>query len=233
MTNQELQWLLSLSVMSLLGPQFDLAILADKGFYKKYKKEELYFELNMNENIHHYRNFEKMIQSFIDDFHIEDRDSYIDKVEALINGSDFSVNMTKLLHIGRTMSNESREIRRPFVINSRLYFYDVFEIVMNFDMEWPKEGLDAYDIANGVMLLRLGVSLGYIYEEEQMTYLEKLFHKAEDVFVDYLTFGKAADVARQVDILSTEAVVNSKIVFHRQLVLEAVYLGIWKHLEAS
>lgn len=229
MTNQQLQWLLSLSSISLVGPGYDLDILEAKGFYKKGPKEEMYFDRYIDSDRKCFDAYKEHFESFLNDLYVEDRRSYLKKVNELCNGSEFSSNLTKLVNIGRTLSLEDRLKEQPYIINGRLYFYDMFELVMTYEYNWPDVGLEAYDIANAIMLLRMGRYLDYLDDDEQMFKLEELYIKASKY--DYKTFGQAANIGREIHIRMLDEVLHTSTIYESSLALAACHYGIWDHME--
>ncbi len=220
-------WLLSLSAMSLLGPKLDIDGLASKGFYKKPRGGQ---ELFAKDLIAGNQVDEELLQCFLEGLGVADREQFYDVLDRSISRSEFAKNIERLMQLGRTMNAVDREKRQTFIINGHPYLYEIFEEVMSYEFHWPKEGFLAYDLANAVMLVRVGIGLGYMDEELQSGYLERLAPLAQKVFEDYRSFGRDAAVGRQIHsnyLLQTGA---GKMTSVQTDVLGMAYYSLWQYM---
>ncbi len=220
-------WLLSLSSMSLLGPKLDIDGLLIKGFYKKPSGGQ---ELFVKDLIASDQVDEELLQCFLEGLGITDREKFYDVLDRTISGSDFAKNIERLMQLGRTMNAVDREKRQTFVINGHPYLYETFEEVMSYEFHWPKEGLFAYDLTNALMLVRIGMGLGYMDEELQSIYLERLEPLAQKVFENYKSFGRDAAVGRQIHSKYLLQIGSGKMTSVQTDVLSMAYYSLWQYM---
>ena len=232
MNKKLLQWLLSLSLLSLLGPKCDIDFLSSKGFFKKNSEiPELLLNISYNESV--FVKYKTEIQSFLDLMNVSDKDSFKIKMEELVQGTLFSKNMDKMMLLGKMMTKEERENRDAIIVNKHHYNKAFFNEVLLYEFRWPKEGLYAYDLANGVMLLRLGVELGYIIEEDQYDYLNTFKDKYYDQFTSYEGFGRDVMIGRNLHISHLKSIRSAKVIEDQEQLLSIAYYGMWQYLETS
>lgn len=231
MTSKEMQWVLSLSCLSLLGPKCDIDDVKLKGFYKKCIGYISFLETNIDFRKESFKSYEKAIKEIYSYYDIVDAISYTNKIEELIGGSIFASNMERLLQLGRTMTLAERANRRPIVISGHLFFYEMFEMVMKYEFHWPKKGLVAYDLASAIMLLRTGVIFGYLTPEIQNDYFEKVLSITSEHFKSFEQFGIEAEIGRKIQLRWMALVNNNLSNVESSFVLEMSYYGIWQYIE--
>lgn len=226
-----LQWLLSLSSMSLLGPSCDVEDLTLKGFYKKSAGYINMLDKNILLDKQPFSKYASVIQGIFNYFNINDQESYIQKLEEMIGGQGFTKNVDQLLQLGRTMSLSERNRRRSIVINGQFYFFEMFEEVMKYEFVWPKEGLVAYDLANVILLLRLGTSAGYLTNEGQQQYFDKLHIFATNIFTSYEVFGYNANIGRKLQLKHMALIRNNLSMLDQNSAFNMSYFSIWQYIE--
>lgn len=231
-SDKELQWLLSLSAISYAGPVADLEALTNKGFYKKGGGILNLLDKDILVHREPYIKCKPAIEGMQEDLDIHDRNSFYAALDAMVEGWDFAADMHQMMVLGRTLDGRNRDRKRSFLINGHPYLYELFKEVMKYEFHWPKQGLLAYEIANGVMLGRLGVSMGFMDEDIQQDYFDKLFEKVKDNYKGYRTFGTDAAIGRHIHIRHLEIISNTKVSTDKRHVLSKAYYGIWQYLEA-
>ena len=227
MTENQKQWLLSLSAMSLLGPKCDLDGLTGKGYYKKKDASKGLLDQHLDLSKAPYKQYNRQVQDYLAIFEISDQASFDHRLEELMNGSSFSKDMDRLMQLGRTMDIDQRCQKRTLYVDGHPYSFGLFREVMTYEFHWPREGLGAYDTANAIMLLRLGKSLGYLTEERQEDYLSWLFMEADSVFGNYKKFGNDAVIARNVHLTHLKILGMKTESFEIPNVYAMAYYGIW------
>lgn len=232
MDRDNLQWLLSLSLLSLLGPKCDIDKLVQSGFYKKGNTQKPEFSLNIDIADSIYSNHKKEIHSFLDKMNVVDKDSFHQKVRELLDGSLFSTNIDKMMTLGQLMSYADRVNITTMFVNKHPYNKDFFNHVMTYEFRWPINGLYAYDIANVMMLLRLGIEEGFLIEEDQYQYLEEVLNKFKDKFVDYKKFGEECSIGRELHVYRLKATRSVEVIEDQEQLLSIAYYGVWQYLEA-
>jgi len=223
MTETDIEWLVSLSLISLLGPKGDVDFLKTSGFYKK--TEGMKPELAQT-----YEGDADMIQHFLEALRIVDRDSYLAKLKELLEGSGFSANAKKLLQLGRTLGVVERELPKSYMINGHPYMYDFLEVVMQYEFHWPKEGLRPLDVANYVMLLRVGRGRAWLMGTAYKEALEAVLPLAKEVFDNYESFGKDSALGRQIYCDYLRLVGESSPMIHQKDVLRVAYYSVWQYM---
>lgn len=220
-------WLLSLSVLSLLGPKPDIDRLTAQGFYKKPSSGGRLFskDLDTKDQIN-----QGLIQGYLEDMGITDREKFYQVLDAAISGSEFGHNIERLMQLGKTMNVVDREKKQSFIMNGHPYLYETFEEVMTYEFHWPKEGFFAYDLANAIMLVRLGLGLEYMDEDLQSDYLERLQPLAKKVFESYKTFGCDAAIGRSIHCKYLQQVGAGKMTTHEKEVLAMAYYSLWQYM---
>lgn len=230
MNNKFLQWLLSLSLLSLLGPKVDIDFLTSRGFYGKSKeKPDLLLNISIEEGV--FLKYKGEIQSFLNVMNVSDKESYKNKLDELVHGSLFTKNMDKMMMLGKMMTPVEREEMTTISVNKHPYNKSFFEQVLLYEFRWPKEGLCAYDLANTVMLLRLGIELGYIIEEDQYEYLNLLKDKYYDQFSTYKSFGRDVMIGRNLHVIHLKNIRSVDVIQDQQELLSIAYYGMWQYLE--
>ena len=227
MLASEEQWLLALSVMSLIGPKWDVDRLKKKGFFKKTEQVQKPLDMNLEGD----STYDSQVEAFLEIFDIDHREKYYLILDALLEGSNFAKDMARLMQIGKSMGKVDREKRQSFFVNGRLYLYDSFRVLMAYEFHWPKHGLRAYDIANGLMLLRIGRGLGYIEDDEIDNYCQKYYDVAKEIFKDWSSFGEAAELGRQVHCKYLSTIGTGKLLTGEKNYLSIAYYSIWKHMK--
>ena len=226
MTKMDTQWLLSLSLVSLTGPVPDVDLLHSNGFYKKMEKG-VSLPLNLPLDKVSQR---ELIDSTLEAFRITDRESCLERIGEFAQGSGFSANITKLMQLGKTMDHKERIADRSYVINGHPYMKEFFLTLMRYEFHWPKNGFDTFDVANGLMLLRLCKDLGWMDEREQAEYMEAFEVKAHRVFKDYEDFGKEAVLCRHIYCRYLAQTGNEGPASRQKNILAIAYHGIWQYL---
>lgn len=232
MTSFELQGLLSLSTMSILGPRYDIDSMMGDGFYKS-GAMKYHLDKDLSTDKATFGKYSQQISSFISNFGINDRNSYIEKIEELLEGSSFSSNMDKLFQLSRMMSVEERGNVDTILVNRSPYPKIMIDTVLDYELHWPLQGLIAYDIANGIMLLRLGIHLGYIDSELQMGYFTKFLEILKGEYTNYHDFGVDACIGRNLHICTLELTRNNQLPKEILSVLSECYFGIWQYIETD
>lgn len=230
MDRTKLQWLLSLSLLSLLGPKSDVDKLVQSGFYKKpgQGKPELTLNISIDDPI--YNKYETEIHSFLDKMNVSDKESYHLKVKELISGSLFNKNLDKMMTLGQLMPYSQRDNQKTMVVNKHPYSKQFFDKVMLYEFRWPLNGLYAYDIANVMMLLRLGVEQGFLIEEDQIVYLEQVLTKFLGKFIDYKIFGEECSIGRELHVYRLKHTRSVQVVEDQEQLLSIAYYGVWQYL---
>lgn len=231
MTEQENQWILSLSLVSLMGPRCDVDLLMLKGFYKKGQQLDDLLERNIYLERDTFSAYKDGAHMFLEALGVTDARSFEKKMDQLIDGSEFATNMERMLQFGRMMDEESRHQKRTIIVNDHPYLYELFETLMSFEFHWPANGLKAYELANAVMLLRLGVDLEYIDTARQGYYFEDIHLRVEKIFIDYKTYGQEAVIGGIIHSKYLEMISNGKIDVKWDEVLSIAYYSIWQHYE--
>lgn len=232
MTQDQQQWLLSLSAISQLGPEMDVDHLSSKGFYRKIKSGVAYIDRHIDISKKPYKNYTKEIDNYLKIWQVRDKVSFISTVEELIQGSDFGVNMHRLVEIGRMMTLKDRMNKQTFLINGHPYLFDLFEYVMVYEHHFPQDGFLAYDIANAIMLLRLGLGKAYISEKEQTNYFDTILEKGTGRYSSYKQFGTDATIARNIHEKQLNVIDSSPKTKDFKPYLSIAYYGIWQWFES-
>jgi len=230
MTDTQEQWLLCLSASSLLGPKCDIDALNKKGYYKKMDPQKGRLDLNIDPGNALYKDNEPLIQAFLAVYQVKDRESYYQVIDKLIEGSDFAINMNRLMQVGKAMDQVDREKKVTFMMNGRPYMYENFQTLMGYEFHWPKYGLRSYDYANALMLVRLGESLGYGEEGLQLTYLQKILEKLELVYKSPKDFGESTEIGRQLHCKYLSSMGIGKGITEEKEVFSMVYYALWKNM---
>lgn len=230
MTDAEQQWLLCLSTSSLLGAKSDIDALSAKGFYKKPDKFKTPLDLDVGLENPIYKKNEPIILAFLTIFEIEKRQSFYQKLDHFIEGSAFAKNMNRLMQVGKAMDEVEREKKETFVINGHPYLHEGFQVLMTYEFHWPKHGLRSYDLANALMLIRLGSSLGYMDEEAQLDYLLKINEALEPIYETSKSFGESAEIGRQIHCKYLKSMGMGKELSGQNDVFSMVYYSVWKNI---
>lgn len=231
MNEKDLQHLLSLSVLSLIGPRWDIEYLSGCGLYKKGSSETCDLVLNMGHTTEGFGPYENILKTFLQGLGIVDQETYTDRLKELIGGTVFSLHMDQMLQLGRGMNQQQRNQLGSIHIGTHPYARDLFNEVMSYEFHWPAEGLKAYDIANAVMLLRVGISLGYLDETQQSAYLEWLFMEVESLFMTYKAFGEAAVIGRNIHLKHLDIIGVETSLLDNEWILSMAYHSLWSPLK--
>lgn len=199
MTQDEKKWLLQLSALSLIGP------MSHSGTALPIAQKAM---LNY--------------------FDITDGQSYLQAVMTLRDGSLFSRHMYHLLWLGKMMDIEARQIERAFHIEAHSYSYEVFTKLMAYELHWTKKVMEIGDLTNGIELIKLGVSGGFISEESHQNILESYFHEVKERFESYKSFGIAATMCRELRLCHMQQKELSSKIIDMQHVLAIAYYGVWE-----
>lgn len=226
-----MEWLLSLSVVSLMGPKCDVDYLVANGFYKKNDNFQEGIERHIYLDREKYRVYVDRAHQFLEILEIKDARSFEKKMDELLDGSEFALNMETMLQLGRTMDMESRSNQGTVIVNNHPYLFELFETLMTFEFQWPKYGMRAYELANAVMLLRLGVDLDYIDRTRQGYYFEDIQLRLDKIFENYKDFGQAAIIGGVVHSKYLELISNGTNKIEWNDVLSIAYYGIWQYFE--
>jgi len=231
LTQREVQWLLSLSELSLLGPQCDLDAISTKGILGKFKSTQSELELCIFMNKEPFLTHKSKILRFLEEFSITNALSFEGKIVELLNGSQSSKNIEQLVLLMKLMDHNDYDQKKMLCVNGYTFSQSIKEYIKNFEFHWPKEGFLAYDLANTIMLLRLGVGLGYIDTDKQKEYFEQIFPIAKSIFISYQQFGQDATIGRNIHIHHLKNSRNNDIVFEQKGVFAMAYYGIWENRE--
>lgn len=231
MTDNELQWLLSLSMVSLMGPRCDIDSLTDRGFYKNPAKMDEFLEQNILLDRERFSCFTEPAGKFLQALEVNSPRSFEKKMNELIDGSAFRTNMDRMIRQGRMMSLEQRRIKKAVIVNEHPYLYDLFETVMSYEFHWPEHGLQAYELANAVMLLRLGVGLEYIDKTRQGYYMDDIMLKLNKMKLSYRDFGRDAVIGGIIHSKYLELISNGRVKTEWDDVLKIAWFGCWQHFQ--
>lgn len=227
-----MQCLLSFSNMSVLGPRYDIDELARQGFYKKCGSIH---HLEKNIPIHDlkYGAYIQELKSYLSSLEIGNRDQFMQRLDEFLEGSVFNINMNKLMQVGRMMSTTQRQSEDFFVINHHPYPRMLLDELMQYRNHWPLQGLLAFDIANGLLLLRVGIALDYLDDEIQSNYFDKFYGLLCDEYQSFHEFGIDAAIGRNMWICSQALNKNDKLPEYVPSVLSECYYGIWQYIESE
>lgn len=220
---QDRQWLLSLSLLSLLGPRSDVKRLEEEGFYKNSHKKTLVLPPACTAGIEDTSAFLRALGAM-------DKDGCMAKLKALSDHKGFSEDTEKLLQLGRTFSAPMRELPRAYMINGHPFLYDYFKRVMAYEFHWPKTGLKAFDIANYIMLVRVAKGKGWLRDEAYEAYLTEICPKAKAVFEGYQQFGEGAALGRRLFCDYLGLIGEGNPLTAQKDVLAIAYHSVWKHM---
>lgn len=233
MTEQELQCLLSLSCISILGPEYDMEELNRQRFYKKdngiINKLERHLPINEDKFSLHSKELLNLLT--ISDIH--DADSYVEKINELVKGSVFSNHMDKLMQLGRMMQKDQFENMTQIMVENRPYSKIIVEAILDYQFHWPLQGLVAYDVATAILLLRAGVELGYISTAVQMTYFEQFLEIIKGEYTSFNQFGVDAAIGRNLQICHVEYIRSDRLPESIPSILSECYFGIWKYIKSD
>jgi hypothetical protein len=199
MTQDEREWLLGLSALSIIGP--------------------------LSHHSASYAQAQKMMLNYFD---ITDGQSFLKVVVALRDGTIFSRHMYGLLQRGKTMSRDERQRERVFQIEGHSYSYELFSKLMDYELYWSKNHMKISDLTNGIELIKLGVVSGYCSTESQQSLLESYLQEVSIHFESYKTFGIAAVMGRELRLLHLQQRELASKITDVQHALAMAYYGTWE-----
>lgn len=220
---QDRQWLLSLSLPSLLGPRGDVERLEEEGFYKNSHQKTLVLSPVCTTGTEDTAAFLKALGA-------TDKEGCMAKLKALSDHRGFSEDTQKLLQLGRTFSLPMRELPKAYMINGHPFLYDYLKRVMAYEFHWPKVGLKAFDIANYMMLVRVAKGKGWLKDEDYEACLTEIFPKAKAVFEGYKQFGEEATLGRKLFCDYLELIGEGNALTAQKAVLPIAYHSVWRHM---
>ncbi len=228
MTDKERQWMLSLSALSLLGPRCDVGRLISLGYYKMALNEpfEWPFGVVATEGVD-----VEMLSAYLEELGISDAASFEEKLSEWYEGTGFIGNVKKLMQLGKTMGADRRQVAKSVIINGFPYMYDFFEQLMKYEFYWPKHQLDAYEVANSVMLIRVGYVKEWLTESKGEELLQGLFEKAKECFEDYESFGKEAIIGREIHCAYLKHIGSKSSVVTQSEVWPIAQYSLWAHMK--
>lgn len=230
MNNDQLQDVLSLSAVSYVGPLYDVMDLTGKGFYKKKTKENMDLDLHISMFEEPFNSNSKAYDKMIKTFNIKDNKSYGLLMEELLKGWELTKAFENLFQITKLLSQEERLKKKAIATNGYVFSYKFYQKVKIYEFHIGKRGLMAYDLANMILLLRLGVNMDYIAPTKQMDYLEKVLEKVESNFDSFRQFGEEAIIGRNIHLLYKELESNQPNPEKKDGLLSVAYYSIWNHL---
>ncbi len=100
-----------------------------------------------------------------------------------------------------------------------------------YKFNFPKNGLMAYDMANLILLLRIGVNKAYLSEEEQLEYLEQILHKIKQAYSSFKQFGIDAAIGRNIHIKYISIIRTGEITWEQKGALSIAFYSVWNKLQ--
>jgi len=226
MTYSKSWWLLS--GLSYVGPYPEVDELVKLNFYRNNDIELVKGLINYNEEPYH--QYITHYKEFLDDLSVSDQNSFNDKIVELVNGSTIGKSLDRFFSMTRLMKAGKKQGHKEVIINGHLYSRELFDVLVSYEMEWPNNGTFAYDMANLVLLIKLGVGLDLCQIGKAEETLEMVVDQIKERYDDAKSFCTDAVIARTVHLKYLKTIKRKRGIPSEDYVLSIGYYSILQYV---